>query len=149
MKNTKSIKIIGAGISGLSAALALKTKGINYEIYEQNAEISYQNVGLGISSNVFPILEKWGILNDAGMTELIRPALYQAFHYIENLTSLVDVNERYDIVGPICESSDCFGKALLLATTIRGDLIAVNSCGAYGEVMASQYNLRTLPRSIY
>ena len=86
---------------------------------------------------------------DAGMTELIRPALYQAFHKIENLTSVVDINERYDVVGPICESSDCFGKALLLPTTTRGDMIAINSCGAYGEVMASQYNLRRLPRSIY
>ncbi len=86
---------------------------------------------------------------DAGMTELIRPALYQAFHKIENLTSIDDVNERYDVVGPICESSDSFGKALLLPTTTRGDMIAINSCGAYGEVMASQYNLRKLPKSIY
>ncbi len=86
---------------------------------------------------------------DAGMTELIRPALYQAFHKIENLTSIVDKNERYDIVGPICESSDCFGKALILPATTRGDMIAINSCGAYGEVMASQYNLRKLPKTIY
>ena len=86
---------------------------------------------------------------DAGMTELIRPALYQAFHKIENLTSIVDKNERYDVVGPICESSDCFGKALILPATTRGDMIAINSCGAYGEVMASQYNLRKLPKTIY
>jgi len=86
---------------------------------------------------------------DAGMTELIRPALYQAFHKVENLTSISDINERYDVVGPICESSDCFGKALVLHTTTRGDIIAIHSCGAYGEVMASQYNLRKLPRSIY
>jgi diaminopimelate decarboxylase len=89
------------------------------------------------------------VIIDAGMTELIRPALYQAFHSIENLTSAVELNERYDIVGPICESSDCFGKSLLLPTTVRGDFIAINSCGAYGEVMASQYNLRRLPMSIY
>jgi diaminopimelate decarboxylase len=86
---------------------------------------------------------------DAGMTELIRPALYQAFHKVENLTSKAAVKERYDVVGPICESSDCFGKALLLPTTQRGDLIAIHSCGAYGEVMASQYNLRDLPKAIY
>lgn len=86
---------------------------------------------------------------DAGMTDLIRPALYQAFHKVENLTSIFGKYERYDVVGPICESSDCFGKSLLLPTTSRGDIIAINSCGAYGEVMASQYNLRSLPKSIY
>ncbi len=89
------------------------------------------------------------VILDAGLTELIRPALYQAFHKVENLTSIIDTNERYDVVGPICESSDCFGKALVLDTTTRGDIIAIYSCGAYGEVMASQYNLRKLPMSIY
>ena len=86
---------------------------------------------------------------DAGMTELIRPALYQAVHSIENLTSNSSETKRYDVVGPICESSDCFAKALTLPTTKRGDLIAINSCGAYGEVMASQYNLRDLVKAIY
>ena len=86
---------------------------------------------------------------DAGMTELIRPALYQAFHNIENLTSKEDSIEKYDVVGPICESSDCFGKLIPLPKTTRGDIIVINSCGAYGEVMASQYNLRRLPLAIY
>lgn len=86
---------------------------------------------------------------DAGMTELIRPALYQAVHSINNLTSTSEENKRYDVVGPICESSDCFGKALMLPTTKRGDIIAINSCGAYGEVMASQYNLRDMVKAIY
>ena len=86
---------------------------------------------------------------DAGMTELIRPALYQAVHAIDNLTSSSEEKERYDVVGPICESSDCFGKALMLPTTKRGDIIAINSCGAYGEVMASQYNLRDLVKAVY
>ena len=85
---------------------------------------------------------------DAGMTELIRPALYQAYHKIENLSSKLD-EKKYDVVGPICESSDCFGKALLLPETQRGDLIAIRSAGAYGEVMASQYNLRTLAPAFY
>jgi len=83
------------------------------------------------------------------MTDLIRPALYQASHKIENLTSIFIENERYDVVGPICETSDCFGKDLVLPKTVRGDLITIKSCGAYGEVMASQYNLRVLPSSIY
>ncbi len=85
---------------------------------------------------------------DAGMTDLIRPALYQAYHKIENLTSELE-EEKYDVVGPICESSDCFGKALSLPKTVRGDLMAIRSAGAYGEVMASQYNLRTLPQAVY
>ena len=87
---------------------------------------------------------------DAGMTELIRPALYQAYHKIQNLTpSPLASNLRYDVVGPVCESSDCFGKALDLPEIKRGDLIAIRSAGAYGEVMASNYNLREREKSIY
>jgi len=85
---------------------------------------------------------------DAGMTELIRPALYQAYHKIENLSSQKPA-QRYDVVGPICESSDCFGKAVLMNETRRGDLIAIRSAGAYGETMASRYNLRDLPKSYF
>lgn len=82
---------------------------------------------------------------DAGMTDLIRPALYQAYHKIENITS-EEPNETYDVVGPICESSDVFGKAIDLNRVKRGDLIALRSAGAYGEIMASGYNCRTLPQ---
>ncbi len=83
---------------------------------------------------------------DAGFTELIRPALYQAYHRIENITSdLPELN--YDVVGPICESSDTFAKDFSLNQTRRGDLIALRSAGAYGEIMASQYNLRKLPKA--
>lgn len=89
------------------------------------------------------------VIVDAGMTELLRPALYQAYHKIENLTSHDDSMERYDVVGPICESSDCFGKSVMLPKTSRGDIIALRTTGAYGEVMASQYNLRDLVRSYY
>ncbi|MFO0355717.1 MAG: diaminopimelate decarboxylase [Sphingobacteriaceae bacterium] len=95
----------------------------------------------GINTN-FAIL-------DAGMTELIRPALYQAYHKIENLTNTSPSNVKYDVVGPICESSDCFGKAVLLPETKRGDLIAIRSAGAYGEVMSSSYNLRDLAKSVF
>jgi diaminopimelate decarboxylase len=91
---------------------------------------------------------------DAGMTELIRPALYQAYHKIENLSAPVrslssELRTKYDVVGPICESSDCFGKSMELPETQRGDLIAIRSTGAYGEVMASQYNLRDKIRVKY
>ena len=82
---------------------------------------------------------------DAGMTDLIRPALYQAFHKIENITSDAP-QQTYDVVGPICESSDVFGKAVDLNGVKRGDLIALRSAGAYGEIMASGYNCRELPQ---
>lgn len=84
---------------------------------------------------------------DAGMTELIRPALYGAKHKIVNLTSRAEQMEKYDVVGPICESSDVFDKDLMLPTTQRGDLLAIRSAGAYGEAMASTYNSRQLPLS--
>ena len=82
---------------------------------------------------------------DAGMTDLIRPALYQAYHKIENITC-DDPVETYDVVGPICESSDVFAKAIDLNRCERGHLLALRSAGAYGEAMASQYNCRPLPK---
>lgn len=85
---------------------------------------------------------------DAGMNDLIRPALYQSYHKIENLTSN-EKPEKYDVVGPICESSDCFGKAISLPKTSRNDLLAIRSTGAYGQTMASQYNLRDLAATVY
>ena len=85
---------------------------------------------------------------DAGMTELIRPALYNSFHKIENLTSAKEA-QKYDVVGPVCESSDFFGKSVSLSETQRGDLIAIRTIGAYGEVMASRYNLRDPAQVVY
>lgn len=88
---------------------------------------------------------------DAGMTELLRPALYGAYHKIQNLTkgNTILNKDFYDVVGPVCESSDCFGKRMSLPVSERGDLIAIRSCGAYGEVMANNYNLRELNESVY
>ena len=85
---------------------------------------------------------------DAGMTELLRPALYQATHKIENLSSSAPT-QKYDVVGPVCESSDCFGKAIDLSETKRGDVIAIRTAGAYGEVMANRYNLRELNEVVF
>ncbi|MDD6758030.1 MAG: diaminopimelate decarboxylase, partial [Paraprevotella sp.] len=85
------------------------------------------------------------VILDAGMTDLIRPALYDAHHHIENLTSQEANTHSYDVVGPICESSDVFQRDCTLPVTHRGDLIALRSAGAYGEIMASQYNCRPLP----
>jgi diaminopimelate decarboxylase len=98
---------------------------------------------------------------DAGMTELIRPMLYQAYHQIENLsreesgspspeaTHHSPLTTHYDVVGPICESTDCFRKDVELPQSYRGDLIAIRTTGAYGEVMASGYNLRDRVGSVY
>lgn len=86
---------------------------------------------------------------DAGMTDLIRPALYQAYHKIINLSSNEAPEMTYDIVGPICESSDVFGVARTLPQLHRGDLVAILTAGAYGEAMASRYNLRELPESYF
>ena len=94
------------------------------------------------------------VILDAGFTDLIRPALYGAYHKIENLTfaysGIQEVRQlKYDVVGPVCESSDTFGKDVLLPKTRRGDIFAIRTAGAYGEVMASRYNLRTLPKAYY
>jgi len=106
---------------------------------------------------------------DAGMTELMRPALYQAYHKIENISKMPQVSIskyqetetqsktenpasgifKYDVVGPICESSDCFGKAVSLPETVRADIIALRTAGAYGEVMSSAYNLRDRVKAFY
>lgn len=88
------------------------------------------------------------VILDAGMNDLIRPALYQAHHAIENLVS--DKRKmRYDVVGPVCESSDKFGKNVMLSQTRRGDLVALHTAGAYGQVMAMRYNQRDLARAYY
>ena len=90
-------------------------------------------------------IKKFAIV-DAGFTDLIRPALYQAYHKIENVSSNLPF-DTYDVVGPICESTDVFAKQIDLNGTRRGDLLAIRSAGAYGEIMASQYNLRRLPQA--
>ena len=84
---------------------------------------------------------------DGGMSDLLRPALYDAHHMIQNLSS-DEAEEKYDVVGPICESSDVFGKDEVINACHRGDFIALRSAGAYGEIMASQYNCRKLPKGI-
>ncbi len=89
-------------------------------------------------------LKKNFAILDAGMTELIRPMLYNAHHELENLSSNSSSLIKYDVVGPICESTDCFAKDLELAETKRGDIFQIKSAGGYGEVMASDYNLKTL-----
>ncbi len=102
------------------------------------SRVLYVKVGRG---------KKFAIL-DAGMNDLIRPALYQASHAIENLTSQ-GRKMRYDVVGPVCESSDRFGKNIILPKTDRGDIIAIKSAGAYGQVMGMRYNQRDMAPAYY
>lgn len=89
------------------------------------------------------------VIVDAGFTELVRPAMYGSHHFTQNLSAPADTMETYDVVGPICESSDVFCKDEKLPVTHRGDFIAFRSAGAYGEIMASMYNCRTLPESYF
>ncbi len=94
------------------------------------------------------ITRKFAIV-DAGMTDLIRPALYNAHHKIENISQPNAPLECYDVVGPICESSDCFGKGEMLPKVETGSLLALRSAGAYGEIMASRYNCRPFPAAYF
>lgn len=89
------------------------------------------------------------VILDAGMTDLIRPALYEARHEVQNITSIDLQTDAYNIVGPVCESSDVFARDCQLPVTRRGDIIAIRSAGAYGESMASTYNMRALPGSVF
>lgn len=86
--------------------------------------------------------EKSFLIIDAAMTDLLRPALYQAYHKIENVSANGSETEKYDVVGPVCESADIFAKSLSLPTSKRGDYILIHSAGAYGQVMSSNYNMR-------
>ena len=93
------------------------------------------------------------LIMDAGMNDLIRPALYGAYHKIENLSAsqrtFYPTHQAYDIVGPVCESSDVWGAGRLLPLSVRGDLMAIRSTGAYGQVMASRYNMKNLAPSVF
>ena len=93
------------------------------------------------------------LIMDAGMNDLIRPALYGAYHRIENLSATMrpffPSHQAYDIVGPVCESSDVWGAGRLLPLSVRGDLMAIRSTGAYGQVMASRYNMKDLAPAVY
>ena len=93
------------------------------------------------------------LILDAGMNDLIRPALYGAYHRIENLSAQMrpffGSHQAYDIVGPVCESSDVWGAGRLLPLSVRGDLMAIRSTGAYGQVMASRYNMKDLAPAVF
>lgn len=136
--------------------------GAYFKVFEDNLKIGNEKVHFELGRSIVAqcgslvtrvtyvkegISKKFAIV-DAGMTDLIRPALYDAYHKIENLTS-DQPNQKYDVVGPICESSDCFAEDYELGGTKRGDILVLRSAGAYGEIMASGYNLRPLPKAYY
>jgi len=85
---------------------------------------------------------------NSGMTHLIRPALYGAYHKIENITNAGAQKEKYTIIGNICESSDVFAKNRLIAKPREGDILAIRDTGAYGFAMASRFNGRLLPAEV-
>ncbi len=87
---------------------------------------------------------------DAGMTELLRPAMYNAYHKIEKLNNSLALSNgsAYDVVGPLCESSDFFGKNVPLPELKRGDILTIRSCGAYAESMSLNYNGRVKVGSV-
>lgn len=117
------------------------------EVHFELGRAIVANCGTLLSKTLYvkPGITKDFIILDAGMTELMRPALYQAKHSIKNISKAGEpVDKKYDVVGPICESSDCFGKQIQLPETKRGDLFLIYTAGAYGEVMANTYNLRSL-----
>lgn len=90
------------------------------------------------------------VIIDGSMSELIRPALYEAYHEIENLDARPDdVRKPYTIAGTVCESADIFATDRVLPELCRGDLVAIKSAGAYGASMASRYNMHDLPRTVY
>ena len=89
------------------------------------------------------------LILDAGMSDLMRPSLYQAYHHVDNISSDSDQEETYDVVGPICETSDSFQRNFKLPLSKRGDLMAIRSVGAYGETMKNHYNARDFAPPVY
>lgn len=129
------------------------TKNLNYQGKEVHFELGRSVVAQcgSLISRVIYVkqgVKKKFVMLDAGMSDLLRPALYQAHHNIVNITSEATDTDVYDVVGPICESSDIFGANETLPITKRGDFVALKSAGAYGEIMASRYNCRELPGSL-
>ncbi len=123
----------------------------NQEVHFEPGRSLVANCGELITRVLYikPGLSKSFAVVDAGMNELIRPALYEAFHKIDNLSNPQNHDKKYDVVGPVCETSDTFGKDVPLPETRRGDLITIQSAGAYGEVMAGNYNLRGIVKTYH
>ncbi len=130
----------------------LKVRG-NQQIHFELGRSIVGQIGSLISRVLYVkkgINKQFAIL-DAGMTDLIRPALYGSHHKIENISKqeAPTLSNIYDVVGPVCETSDSFDNNVKLPKTERADILAIRSTGAYGEIMVSQYNLRNKPIAVY
>lgn len=130
--------------------------GCGYDLHIEPGRSLVAQCGSLITSVVFvkESKTKTFVITDAGMNDLIRPALYGAYHKMENLSAHYMRNDdsaglRYDVVGPVCESSDVWGEGRMLPECRRGDLLAIRTAGAYGQTMASRYNLRDLAAAVY
>ena len=137
LNNIKSLKLVGENFNG--------NKKINLH-FELGRSIICQSGNLIAKVNYIKQgIEKKFLILDAGMNDLIRPAMYGALHQIERIGGYEE-EEVYDVVGPICESSDVFAKNYTMGKCKKGDLVMIKSAGAYGESMASRYNYRNFPK---
>ena len=123
---------------------------LDTEIQMEPGRYMVGNSGVLLAKNIYTKQtgERDFLVLDAGMNDLIRPTLYEAYHHISPVTNLERAEKTYDVVGPICESGDTFGEARTMPEVLDGDLVAIHSAGAYGFAMASNYNSRPLPPEI-
>ena len=126
------------------AMIAKVTKGLNAQLILEPGRLIAANAGILVSRVIY---DKQGeakrfLIIDAGMNDLIRPAMYDAHHDIVSVAGPAAATERYDVVGPVCETADLFARDCPLPPLKSGDLVAILTAGAYGAVMASAYNAR-------
>lgn len=141
MNNQRRINIIGGGISGLSLALSLKNNGIDYNLYERNSQIKYENVGLGISANVFPILEKWGILEETKCLGAEIKQLLFVDQYMNCIKSFIidkpplSVNRRlfYDLLNSKLDNNKVYLNSLKYSTDFLESEIVISAEGLPSE----------------
>jgi len=132
-------------------ALAGALRGLDVQLLFEPGRLIVANAGLLLSR---VILTKQGegarrfAVIDAGMNDLLRPALYQAEHAVEPVVEAAGRKRRIDVVGPVCESADVFTKQRMMTALAAGDLVAIRSAGAYGMSMASSYNARPRPAEV-
>ena len=126
------------------AMIAKVTKGLNAQLILEPGRLIAANAGILVARVIY---NKQGeakrfLIIDAGMNDLIRPAMYDAHHDIVSVAGPMSASERYDVVGPVCETADLFARDCPLPPLESGDLVAIMTAGAYGAVMASAYNAR-------
>ena len=142
-------KLKDEDFSSLNSILNIKKKNINIWMEPGRYLVSESGVLLSRVNQIRTKNTKNIIGISTGMNSLIRPALYDAYHNIFNISKISNkYNKNYDIVGPICESGDVLGKNRLFPETEVGDIILIENAGAYGKVMSSNYNMRNSANEI-